>query len=362
VGYEVSWNARGDKVEYVDLQPPLTGKDLEEIAKIGKMDRIQARAVPGAEDMIALGERYYSLFPGTGFRLYSLNSEREDLSNLAYLPNARKISIETSGDVENIGVLSCLKELKSLRIHVYLLRDFGFLDGVSGGLEQLDLDTKNVSLDLSLLGRFPKLKTLRLHKYKKNLDALEMISSLESLALRGITPESLDFINKLRRLRLLKIELGGINDFSQLYGNSSISALQLFRISNLRDVEIIARLPNLEAVELSQLRHIRRLPDLSGNKKLKHILLDDMKSLTDFSPLEHAGGLETFSFSVCPRGLKPEDLLPVLRSASVKRCSFFTSSDKKNREIRRLIAEYGKYNDSNFITVRKILFDNFREF
>jgi len=348
--------------DYIDLKNDLTDKEIDEIVSIGAMDRIQANAVPSKDDLIALNKRYFSKYPKTGFRLYSLPSERQDMTNLQYLTNAEKISVDFVSDADNLEVLSLLPNLKKLWLHIYLLRDFGFLNGVTSSLSQLSLETKSTALDLSALLRFSQLKVLRLVRYKKNIDSLAGLSLLEGLTLRGITPESLDFVNELKNLRRLKIELGAKADLSDLYGNTSITALRLFRISNLGNADLIARLPNLEAVELSWLPHIGCFPDLSEHKKLRHIALDDMKTLTDLSALEHASSLESFSFSVCPRVFEPGSLLPVLRNPSVKQCSAYTSSAKRNKEMGDLIVRNGKRNENNSMIVRRLLSNNLTEF
>lgn len=346
-----------DSNYYLSLRGRLDEKDLQEIIAIGEMDRIQADFMPHPEDLAMLNEHYYSRYPQTGLRLYALG-EKADLSVLACMTNIQKLSIQTNRSVDHIEVLSQLLSLKKLQIYVDLLNNFDFIDDVPISIEQFALSTKSKAFDLSRLTRFTNLKVLRLIRYKKNIDALAALSELVSLNIEGVTPESLAFINTLQNLKRLKIHYGNINDFSELYGNESITALKLFRITNLADAEIIAQLPNMEAVELSWLRHIDKLPDLSEHKKLKHVLMDDMKTLTDLSGLEHCASLESFHFSVCPSIFEQEHLLPVLRNPSVRQCSVYTSSTKKNEQFRKLIKESGKINDNNNKIIRKLLYSS----
>ncbi|MDR2051390.1 MAG: hypothetical protein LBQ63_06430 [Deltaproteobacteria bacterium] len=312
MAYSVSYTAAGDGVSYVNLEGPLTEKDIRKIIAIGGMDRIQARFLPRPEDLTALNWRYYSLYPQTGLRLYSLDAGN-DCADLARMTNIRKLSLSSWENVDNIDALSRLARFRKLKV-----------------------------LDLS---------------YKKNIDALAELPELESLTLSGVTPASLSFINRLAGLKRLRIHRGSIHDFSELYGNESIVALQLFRIANLDSAELVARLPNLEALELSQLRHISKLPDLSAHQKLRHVLLDDMKSLADLSGLEHCAALESFHFSMCPPCFALDGPLPVLRNRRLRQCALYTSSAKKNEQFGKLIAEYGKEKKSSFITVRKMLYN-----
>ena len=362
MGYSVSYNASGDKINFIDLKGGLTGRELNEIIKIGVFDRIQANDIPSRETLTALNEQYFSKFPKTGFSLYSYNKKNLDLSFLKYLPNIEKLSIDYTENTDNISSLKYLKNLKSLRLNVYLLDNFSFIPEISDKLEQFSMETKKSSFDISLLKRFKQLKVLYLHGYKKNIHSIVNLPMLESLMLKGITLESTAFLNDIKNLRSLKIHWGNTHDFSELYGNKTIKALQLFRITKFTDIELIAKLPNLTAAELSCLRNIDYIPDLSEHNHLKHILFDDMQSLTDISPLEYVKNLESASFSCCPSKFLPESVIPALKNKSLKQCSFYTGSSKKNELIGKYIEEYKKINKSNFMTVRNIIYSDCNEF
>ena len=360
MSYSVSYNASGEKVEFISVDGGLTKKQLDEIVSIGVMDRIQFAAVPEESCLRALNEQYYSKYPQTGFRIYGLYDEC-DLSFLKYLTNIEKLSIESSGTVVGTDSFTAISNLKKLRFCVYLFQDFNFVKSIPKTLEQLAISTKSTAFNLSLLEPFQSLKVLHLHAYKKNIESLVNLKGLESLMLIGITPKSYDFLNQLNNLRLLKIHRGNKNDFSEIYGNNSITALQLFRISHLNSIEVLSQLPNLEAVELCQLPHVKQFPVLASHTKLKHIHLDDLKSLSDFKAIESIPNLNSFSFSVCPPTIETEQILPVLRNKSLARCSFFTANSKKNQQITELIKENKKQEYNNFITVRNLLFSNCTE-
>ena len=362
MGYTVSYTPSEDKINFIDLNGKLNDTELNEIIKAGAFDRIQTNDIPSRETLTILNNHYFLKFPETGFRLYSYHKKNLDLSFLKYLSNIEKLSIDYTENTENISCLKYLKNLKSLRLNIHLLDDFSFITEISDKLEQFSLETKKTLFDTSLLNRFMHLKVLYLSGYKKNIDSLADFLSLESLTLKGITLESTAFLNNIKSLKSLKIHWGNTKNFSELYGNTSINALQLFRISNFTDTDLLANLPNLKAAELSCLRHIDCTPDLSEHKNLKHLLFDDMKSLIDLSALEYSENLESVSFSCCPPKFEPEYILPVLRNKSVKQCSFYTGSSKKNQSINKYIEKYKKLNKSNFMTVRNILYSDCKEF
>jgi hypothetical protein len=393
MNYSLGLTPSGDKIEFAAIKGRLDDSDIEALVGIGAMEWIQADFMPVKEDLTRLNEAYFKRYPETGFRVYELiagdggapnpivmrniqeisagypetayrlhrlNAVQDDVSSLAVLSTIQKLEIETMGAANHLEVLSQLPHLKKLFLSAYMCRDFAFLKDLPNTLEYLSLETKSAALDLSELLRFHSLKSLRLCRYKKNIDRLSELVALESLTLRGVTPGSFAFVNRMASLRRLRVQLGAAADFSELDGNASIIALQLCRISNMDNVDVIAKLPYLEAALLAELPHIDALPDLSESR-LKHVLLLNMKALTDLSALEHAPALESVSIAQCPRAFESSDIMPVLRNPSVRSCSFYTSSDKRNQAINQLIAKYGKMNINNFMTTRKVIFDGFAE-
>ncbi|MDR0500879.1 MAG: hypothetical protein LBG97_06510 [Coriobacteriales bacterium] len=347
---------------FVQLTGELTDNDINEIIDLGALGRIQASFIPNDNTLAILNEKYFAKFPDTGFRIYGLGCEQADVSCLRMLGNVEVLSLDSLNDVSGLDSLAELPRLRSLQLHAYLLRDLSFLDDIAATLVKLSLDTKSTALDLSRLLRFAGLRVLRLHRYKKNIESLDGLRLVESLTLRGITPDSLTFINDMKSLRRLKIELGAKKDLSDLYGNTNITALGLFKISHLDNIELLGRLPNLAAVELIQLPHVTTFPDLSGHENLKLIRLDDMKGMCDLSNLKNAPALESFSFSCAPRTFKPDNLHPLLRNLSVKRCSVLTGSTARNEAMSKTITSYGKIDDSNYMDVRSALFGGLSEF
>lgn len=362
MGYKVSYDASFNKIDFVSISGSLSKTELNEIIKIGAMKRIQTTELLSSNTLILLNEQYYSKYPQTGFRIYGYTQSNLDLSFLKYLSNLEKLTIDCGQSIDNSFAFEYLTKLKSLMINCYLLEDFKFLEKLSDTLEQFAMETKKTSFDISALSKFKKLKVLNLSGYKKNIETLVNLTLLESLMLKGITLEDLTFLNGIKNLKSLKIHRGNTKDFSGLYGNNSITSLQIFRVTKFTDVDLIANLPHLISVELSQLAHIEHLPNLSKHKALKHISLNEMKSLTDLCQLEFVKNLESVSFSCCPSAFEPECIIPVLKNPSITECSFYTSSEKKNRQISNYIEATGKENKSNFMTVRNMLFTNRTEF
>ncbi|MCL2580107.1 MAG: hypothetical protein FWE32_08795 [Oscillospiraceae bacterium] len=359
VGYKVAYSVSvKGKVDYISLHGTLDRAELNALSQIGACDRIQVDEIPTQETLIALNEQYYSQFPTTGFRFYGNRSNSVDFKFLRHLPNLEKLSVEYKQSEADLSVLKYLKNLKTLELSIGQIKDFCFLSETSDKLERFALDTKKKSFDLSILSRFKQLKVLELFGLKNNIESILALPLLEDLLLSGITLTDLSFLNGMRNLKALKIHRGNTSDFSVLYGNTSIVALNLFRVTNFTDIDLIAKLPNLVSVELRELQHIQRFTDLSNHESLKHIHVDGMKSLLDLSALECAKSLESVSFVCCPPKFEPNCILPVLKNSTIKQCSFYTASEKKNKQIGKYIKESGKANKSNAVTVRDMLYSN----
>ncbi|MDR1641136.1 MAG: hypothetical protein LBT59_15700 [Clostridiales bacterium] len=348
--------------KYVSLSGRLTENEIEELAAIGAMDRIEASFVPLPDDLAMLNELYFQKFPSTGLRLSGLASKNTiDLKNLSSLTYLQKLSLDGEQNVVGTEALTQLPRLKKLALNIKPLCEFNFLRNVSNGLEQLSLETKSKSLDLSILKHFKNLRAINLSIFRKGIEALCDLPLLESLTFKG-SPSSFDFLNKMPKLKRLRILRGSARDFSEIYGNKTIKVLQLVRIPHLDQINLISNLPNLETLELSQLCHITELPNLSGHNSLKHVLLEDLKSLTDLSGLEHCPNLETFDFSMCPISLPLDSLVPVLRNKHLQHCSVSTASANKNQLFSLIIDSSRKKSESGCANVRKAITNDFGDF
>lgn len=362
MGYNISYTATGDKVRYINLIDEITETELYEIVGLGAFDRIQCNFIPSTTSLELLN-LYYSQFPQTGFRLFGGRlKESIDVSFLSSLPAVRKLAIDDSwGRITEAAAIGQLRELESIEITARAIDNFDFINELPNTTRKFVCETKAKNLDLSSLCRVPNLKTLGITGYKKNIEAIAELLLLEDLQLKGITLDSLDFINRMTKMSILKIEWGSITDYSALYGNPQIKALRLFRINNFTDTNLLTSLPSLQAVELSWLKHIESLPDLSKHKHLRHVSLDTMKSLTDLSGLECVESLGSVSFFSCPSAFEPENILPVLRNSSVQQCSFYTSSQKKNDRISELILKSGKRDKHNSQFITEMLYPELYE-
>jgi hypothetical protein len=119
----------------------------------------------------------------------------------------------------------------------------------------------------------------------------------------------------------------------------NIKYLELWQIKGLSDLHVISSLTGLQYLFLQSLRQVVALPPLDRLRKLRRILLDNMKGLNDISSLEYAPVLEEF-IHWGAQNMQPEDYLPLLRNRTLKRVSIGFGSDRKNNRFNDLLREH----------------------
>ncbi len=240
-------------------------------------------------------DKILSLRPDIVFRLFHFyDNDIIDISFLLKMPHLTRLQFDCIDFRDNrqridFDVLTKL-QLKSFHIECFDLRDYEFIKYLSPDLEELvimaDTMGAGIKFDCSWLLRYRKLKSLWLgKKAKKNLEAINQLSELKSLALRGIKVNDFSFLYQmdLERLSLLWNSNNNLYDLSNL---NSLKEIELWRINKLEDISFMERLTNLEIIKLQDLKHITVLPDLSRHTNLRKIyLIDtgiDTESLPDY--------------------------------------------------------------------------------
>lgn len=265
-------------IGYKEISDELIGQVIED----QRIKRIQiSRPLPG--EAFNLADRILEKRPDICFRIYGLyNGETLDLSILKRMRNLTGLwldfHVRDRQEAFDFNMLSQLSKLRTLRLNLFDLRDYRFLENLSKDLESLsvyaDTSSGGIRFDCSWLLQYDKLHTLYLgKKAKKNIDRIGHLPKLKKLTLQGIKPDDFQFMKKLN-LESLSIRWCGSSNLHQIGEFTSLKELELWRIMKLEDISFISRLLNLEALTLIDLKHIRELPDLSKLTKLQDIRLD----------------------------------------------------------------------------------------
>jgi hypothetical protein len=200
---------------------------------------------------------------------------------------ARVVLAMPTWDGSGLENLSYIQGLNALRIHAYSALDIGRLPPIPGLMELFLLGVPAGSLNLK---GFPKLRAFGVflqagNKLKieglvnavslevlqgnlpsKNVPELSSLNSLALLSLRGEKLETLDFIRNLKNLRGIALE----------------------RCSQLRELEAVADLPNIEFLKILGSRRVGDIEPLRHSPPLKYLSLDDcgdIPSITGLSSL-----------------------------------------------------------------------------
>ena len=226
-------------------------------------------------------DQILTLRPDITFRLFHfLCEDTIDIAFLKKMPHLSRLAIDIHlrdrQEAINLDVLTTLK-LKELILDCFDLRDYGFVQNLSDGLENLTImaDTMGpgVNFDCSWLLKYNKLNTLWLgKKTKKNLECISQISSLKALSLRGIKLTDFSWLKQMQ-LESFALLWNSNNDLHELAELKGLKEIELWRINKLSDISFMEDLKELETIKLQDLKHITRLPDLSKHTKLQRVFL-----------------------------------------------------------------------------------------
>lgn len=124
------------------------------------------------------------------------------------------------------------------------------------------------------------------------------LPKLEELTLHSPSHDQFLALEKLRRLRRLRVTHHRPKSLGVLRGLWPLEELVLEYVSGLSDLSDLASLPNLRALHLENLRRVSDFTPLAGCTSLKYLgltgTLDWSQPVPDFAFLEHLQALELF--------------------------------------------------------------------
>jgi len=330
----------------VDFRDTLTRGEVQELIADKDLKVLQCLSPVNPRTWKLLNDEFFVIRPEVELRVYGFDSSVCDLSFTSGMTNVRHFSADCLMDAVGVERIAAMPNLESLRIGIYHLESFEFLNQITPRLKRLFLGwTRSKKPDLSPLIRFASLEEIYLEGQHKNIEVLSHLNNLQDVTLRSITTPDISYLVPLQGMRSLDIKLGGINNLNAIEGMENIRYLELWQIKGLTDIGVISSLTGLQYLFLQSLRQVTTLPALSRLGKLRKIYLENMKGLKDISSLESAPVLEEFVHWGA-RDMQPEDYLFLLRKPSLKRVSVGFGSDKKNNRFKGLLREHDIETDS----------------
>jgi hypothetical protein len=298
----------------------------------------------------SLNDRLFAAKPEVCLRVFGFYGRACDLSFCSRMTNLEHFKADCLMDVSGVEHVAKMQRLKTLGIGVFHLQNFDFLSDVPASLVELALlSTRSKKPDLSLLARFKDLRKLFLEGQSKGIGAISTLTALEAVSLRSITLPTLDLLRPLNKLWSFDLKLGGTRNLWALEGLNHLKYLEIWQVSGLEDLGVLATLEGLQFLFLQSLKNVVALPSMSRLGKLRRVYLENMKGLKDISGLLEAPVLEEL-IHVDNRTLSVESYLPLLRKGLLKRVMVGFGSDHKNRRFETLQKENGieEYKHTNF--------------
>lgn len=151
-------------------------------------------------------------------RFYGHYSEPFDCKILQKIPDVKCLYIDCMISANNLQQVKELLNLRSLCLGIFEIEDPEILSASNlKNLTELIIDTtKTKAFNLGHLSCLKKLKSLRISGHTKNIDAIGDLSELETLTLYAIKKVPLHFINQLKQLKKLEILLGGRDNLNEI--------------------------------------------------------------------------------------------------------------------------------------------------
>lgn len=204
-------------------------------------------------------------------------SVRLDLRFLSFFSNIHEVCLHSDWYAKAIG----LEEL----------------DRLPDDLEHLTLNVNNPTLSLNLVKRLKNLKELQVTGPLADMDALAGLNKLERLLMSTSTLPDVAVLGGLKNLRKISIYHGSNSDLSVLGRLQKLEDVFLWRIRGLSNLDWLAKLPQLQQLEIGGHIQVTSIPSLKKQTRLHRVRFDQMKGLTSLSWLAAAGGLSEVHLS-----------------------------------------------------------------
>jgi hypothetical protein len=239
----------------------------EVVSRTTYLDRIQ-QACAALKNKLEV--RFYDHFEG-----------EFDASVLDRLHEIRLLSIDGLPRVRHPEAVGRLPKLTSLRFGPREIDDPKILGALGVyRLEHFTLaETPRPAIDLAPLATARSLRSLRLLGHGKNTEAIGHVTSLSELAIQPSSKFSLEFINRLTSLEVLKFVLGNTTSIGAIEALPALRDLSFREVRNLEDLGDLQRFPRLRRLQLSDQPKVAELHVGRRNAALEHLYLYSVPQL-----------------------------------------------------------------------------------
>jgi hypothetical protein len=187
--------------------------------------------------------------------------------------------------------------------------------------------------ELALLLKFPKLQSLEISYVNETVTDFHLLNQLPLQSLSLTTVDHLGWLSSLTGLKSLSVSYSKETDFSALYSLSQLQELKLSMVENLKTINFMQNMPNLQSLDLDYvpITNLERLRDktsltnlrLTSPHKLESVeAVNSLTSLTELSITGYHGAKSPISLPNLKKAELQSKLLleltaPVLQSLTV---------------------------------------------
>jgi hypothetical protein len=285
----------------------------------------------------SLAERFGRLLE---LRFYLHSGTAFDCAVLNRVPAVANLNIGLP-QASNLAALAQLGCLEELAIGIDDLREEQLLGYPNlRALRALTLgETKTNAIELSCLGDFRHLESLRICGHTRGIAAVGSIASLRELALHGIGKQTrLDFLSKAVGLQRLSLLLGGRVSIAEI-DVAGLRELEICRVRGLAELGDLSRFRVLETLVVDDQPKVESVALAQASPELRMVRLSNCRSLREVSGLDGLPKLDHLVIGAT--ALDAQALLSLKLPPALRVCSLYTNKEREDKLIHAALAARG---------------------
>lgn len=274
-----------------------------------------------------------------GVRFYGHYSLSFDGRTLLRIPHVKMLHLNSLVQAHNTEALAWLEHLHSLNLGIHELENSDILGiDLLRSLRDLTIISDRKLLNLQYFKEFSHLEQLHVGGKVKNLDAIGYLEGLNYLALHSISKLPLHFINRLKKLKHLRILLGGREHIQEIEENE-IDDLEIVRIRGFHDLSNITKFRALTSLRIEDQARLREIGFDRRMEALEEITISNCKGLARLSGMERLPSLRKLRIS--KTAIDFDSFIRQKLPSALSELEFTTSKSKVDLEIQDSLFKLG---------------------
>ncbi|GIP36501.1 hypothetical protein [Paenibacillus sp. J2TS4] len=274
-----------------------------------------------------------------GVRFYGHYSLSFDGHTLLRIPHVKMLHLNCLARAHNTEALVTLEHLYSLNLGIYELENSDIL-GIDSlrSLRDLSIISEKKILNLQYFKEFPHLEQLHVGGKVKNLDAIGYLEGLNYLALHSISKLPLHFINRLKKLKHLRILLGGREHIQEIEENE-IDDLEICRVRGFHDLTHITNFRALTRLVIEDQIQLHEIGFDREMKALEELSISNCKGLARLTGMEQLPSLR--KLRIFKTAIDFDSFIRQKLPSALSTVEFATSKSKVDQEIQESLLKLG---------------------